>query len=71
MVALNKVLLEQFIASQETIPNELILDIDASDIPLHGDQEGKQFHAYYDSYCFHYRRLIQGAGRRQPLYDQR
>jgi len=52
VVALNKVLLEQFIASQETIPDELILDIDASDIPLYGDQEGKQFHAYYDSYCY-------------------
>ena len=52
VVALNKVLLEQFTASQETIPDELILDIDASDIPLHGDQEGKQFHAYYDSYCY-------------------
>ncbi len=52
VVALNKVLVEQFIASQEAIPEELILDIDASDIPLHGDQEGKQFHAYYDSYCY-------------------
>jgi hypothetical protein len=52
VVALNKVLLEQFIAGQETVPEELILDIDASDIPLHGDQEGKQFHAYYDSYCY-------------------
>ncbi len=52
VVALNKVLLEQFIASHESIPDELILDIDASDIPLHGDQEGKQFHAYYDSYCY-------------------
>ncbi len=52
VVALNTVLVEQFIASQETIPDELILDIDASDIPLHGDQEGKEFHAYYDSYCY-------------------
>jgi hypothetical protein len=52
VVALNKVLVEQFIASQTTIPEELVLDIDASDIPLHGDQEGKAFHAYYDSYCY-------------------
>ena len=52
VVALNKVLVEQFIASQEAIPDELILDVDASDIPLHGDQENKQFHAYYDSYCY-------------------
>lgn len=52
VVALNQVLLEQFIASQDTVPDKLILDIDASDIPLYGDQEGKQFHAYYDSYCY-------------------
>lgn len=52
VIALNQVLIEQFIAGQETISGELILDIDASDIPLHGDQEGKQFHAYYDSYCY-------------------
>ena len=52
VVALNKVLVEQFIASQKGCPEELVLDIDASDIPLHGDQEHKQFHAYYDHYCY-------------------
>jgi hypothetical protein len=52
VVALNRVLIDQFIASQSRIPEELILDIDASDIPLHGDQEQKEFHAYYDSYCY-------------------
>tara|TARA_R110002167_G_scaffold127259_2_gene308718 strand:+ start:1732 stop:1947 length:216 start_codon:yes stop_codon:yes gene_type:complete len=30
----------------------LILDIDAFDIRLHGDQERAQFHAYYDHYCY-------------------
>lgn len=52
VVALNRVLIEQFIASHAAPPSELILDIDASDIPLHGDQEGKEFHAYYDHYCY-------------------
>ena len=52
VVALNGVLVEQFIAAQETPPAELILDIDASDIPLHGDQEFSEFHAYYDHYCY-------------------
>jgi hypothetical protein len=33
-------------------PKELILDVDASDIPLHGDQEKGEFHAYYDHYCY-------------------
>jgi hypothetical protein len=39
IVALNGVLVEQFIASHEHVPQELILDVDASDIPLHGDQQ--------------------------------
>jgi hypothetical protein len=29
-----------------------VLDVDASDIPLHGDQEQREFHAYYDHYCY-------------------
>lgn len=52
VVALNRVLVEQFIASQATPPAERVLDIDASDIPLHGDQEQREFHAYYDHDCY-------------------
>jgi hypothetical protein len=53
VVALNRVLVEQFIASAPSVaPSELILDIDASDIPLHGEQEQREFHAYYDHYCY-------------------
>ncbi|MFW8567375.1 IS1380 family transposase [Orrella sp. 11846] len=52
IVALNQVLVEQFIASFTQRPNQLILDIDASDIPLHGNQEMRQFHGYYDHYCY-------------------
>lgn len=51
-VALNRVLVEQFIASHAAPPSELVLDVDASDIPLHGDQEQREFHAYYDHYCY-------------------
>ena len=51
-IALNKVLVDQFIASFVTAPDELILDVDASDVPLHGDQEHSQFHGYYDHYCY-------------------
>ena len=51
-VALNRVLVDQFIAAQRQAPTELVLDIDASDVPLHGDQEGSQFHGYYDHYCY-------------------
>jgi hypothetical protein len=51
-VALNEVLVEQFIAAYAKPPKELVLDIDASDVPLHGDQELSQFHGYYDHYCY-------------------
>lgn len=52
VVALNRVLVGQFIAGQAVPPSELVLDVDASDIPLHGDQEQREFHAYYDHYCY-------------------
>jgi hypothetical protein len=50
--ALHGVLVDQFIASHPTAPEELVLDIDASDVPLHGNQELSQFHAYYDHHCY-------------------
>jgi hypothetical protein len=51
-VALNRVLLEQFIASRGAMPEELVLDIDATHVPLHGEQEGAHFHVHYDNYCY-------------------
>jgi hypothetical protein len=50
--ALHGVLIDQFIASHSAAPEELVLDIDASDVPLHGSQELSQFHAYYDHHCY-------------------
>jgi hypothetical protein len=50
--ALHGVLMEQFIASHKTAPAELVLDVDASDVPLHGRQELAEFHAYYDQHCY-------------------
>jgi len=52
VVTLNRVLVEQFIAGHKTAPSELVLDVDASDVPLHGEQELSQFHGYYDHYCY-------------------
>ena len=46
------VLMEQFIASHAKPPKELVLDIDATHVPLHGEQERGHFHAYYDNYCY-------------------
>jgi hypothetical protein len=41
-----------FLESHTEIPEEIILDVDATDDPLHGDQEGKFFHGYYKAYCY-------------------
>lgn len=49
---LHEVLVDQFIASFTTAPEELVLDFDATDNPLYGQQEGRFFHGYYDSYCY-------------------
>jgi Transposase DDE domain group 1 len=43
---------DQFIASFKTTPEELVLDFDATDNPLYGQQEGRFFHGYYSSYCY-------------------
>jgi hypothetical protein len=52
VAALHGVLLDQFIASRDSAPHELVLDIDATHVPLYGAQEGAHFHAHYDSYCY-------------------
>ena len=44
--------LEQFIASFTHPPEELVLDFDATDDPVHGHQPGRFFHGYYDRYCY-------------------
>ena len=52
VAGLHGVLIEQFIASHRRVPKQLVLDIDASDVPLHGSQERAEFHAYYDHHCY-------------------
>jgi hypothetical protein len=49
---LHEVLIDQFIASFRSPPKRLILDFDATDDAVHGQQEGRFFHGYYDHYCF-------------------
>lgn len=51
-IALHEVLIENFIASHAAPPTELTLDLDATDDTVHGRQEGRFFHGYYDQYCF-------------------
>jgi hypothetical protein len=48
LVACAEVLVDQFIAAYPTPPEHLILDFDATDDPVHGHQERRFFHGYYD-----------------------
>src|SRR5712691_4986819 len=41
-----------FLEAHQTAPREIILDLDATDDPLHGHQEERFFHGYYDCYCY-------------------
>jgi hypothetical protein len=50
--AISSVLVDVFIESFKSIPEEIILDFDATDDEVHGKQEGRFFHGYYDHYCF-------------------
>jgi len=49
---MNRLMVEAFMESFRKAPEELILDFDATDDPVHGNQEGRFFHGYYDHYCF-------------------
>jgi hypothetical protein len=49
---MHEVLFEKFINSFESAPRELILDFDCTDDRVHGLQEGRHFHGFYDDFCF-------------------
>jgi DDE family transposase len=51
-VAIKKLLVDLFLEAHERAPKQIILDLDATDDPLHGQQEGRFFHGYYDCYCY-------------------
>ena len=52
-MALNELLVEVFVESfGDREPEEVVLDFDATDDVVHGGQEGRAFHGYYDHYCF-------------------
>ncbi len=52
LVDMSKLFVELFLKSFEQPPEEIILDIDATDDPIHGQQEGRFSHGYYRHYCF-------------------
>ena len=50
--AMDDLVVDLFLEAYDTAPEEVILDVDATDDPLHGHQEGRFFHGYYRSYCY-------------------
>jgi hypothetical protein len=50
--AVDRLLVEVFLESFRRAPRRIILDLDATDSPLHGTQEGRFFHGYYGGYCY-------------------
>lgn len=50
--AVDRLLVQLFLEAHAEAPKEIILDLDATDDPLHGKQEGRFFHGYYGHYCY-------------------
>ncbi len=50
--AIEALAVDLFLEAHRRAPQQIILDLDATDDPLHGDQEGRFFHGYYDCYCY-------------------
>lgn len=49
---IDELLVDIFVEAHAATPEEIVLDIDTTDVALHGDQEGRFFHGYYDHYCY-------------------
>ena len=52
LARMSEIFVDQFIASYRRAPKEIVLDFDATEDALHGQQEHRFFHGYYDCYCF-------------------
>src|SRR5229473_1939141 len=50
--AVDRLFVDLFLEAHRTAPRQITLDLDATDDPLHGEQEGRFFHGYYKSYCY-------------------
>jgi hypothetical protein len=51
-IAIKRLLVDLFLEAHKKAPKEIIIDLDATDDPVHGAQEGRFFHGYYDCYCY-------------------
>jgi hypothetical protein len=52
LVAMSKLFVDHFLTSHDEPPEEIVLDFDATDDPIHGQQEGRFYQGYYKHYCF-------------------
>ncbi len=50
--AVERLFVDLFVDAHKRTPKQIVLDLDATDDPLHGHQEGRFFHGYYDGYCY-------------------
>src|SRR3954468_24629907 len=50
--AIDDLLVQVFLEAHTTAPEQIVLDIDATDFAIHGEQEGRFYHGYYDHYCY-------------------
>jgi len=50
--AVDRLLVDLFLQAHREPPQEIVLDLDATDDPVHGNQEGRFFHGYYGHYCY-------------------
>jgi hypothetical protein len=50
--AIDQLLLDVFLEAHPEAPEQVVLDLDVTDTPLHGRQEGRFFHGFYDEYCY-------------------
>ena len=49
---IDQMMVDSFLDAHRRAPAQIILDLDATDDPIHGHQEGRFFHGYYDCYCY-------------------
>ena len=49
---IDRLFVDHFLQSHKKPPLEIILDVDATDDPIHGNQEGRFYHGYYGNYCY-------------------
>jgi hypothetical protein len=50
--AIDDLLVDVFLEAHTVAPEQIVLDVDTTDLAIHGEQEGRFYHGYYDHYCY-------------------